>query len=250
MKHLVLILLCVFPYHVSSLELSSTNIVKDASFNGKNLEIHGTMEPQTNVAIVISGPAEKYKIIKKEKLGIVWVNAKSYYIENQASFFKVVSSQPIHTIASNTLIQNLNLEFDESNFRIKEKHNPITHAELYEAFKDYKVAQKEYTEFESLFPILNSSKYTTSVFLPPQIRSGEYNVVEYTFNNAGVLLNLQQRYFSVVQTGYSEKLKNLSAKYPILYSILAVFMAVIIGSFTAFLFNYQNASKNQKRHRY
>lgn len=250
MRFIILLLLCSFPYCAFSLEISKTNIVKDSNFNGMNLEINGTIDPQTNVAIVVSGPSEKYKIIKKEKLGIIWVNAKSYSIDNQASFFKVVSNQPIHTIVSSTLVQNLNLEFEENDFRIKEKHNPMTHKDLYEAFKAYKIGQKEYTEFESLFPILNSSKYSTSIFLPPKIRSGEYNVTEYTFNNVGILLNLQQKYFSVSQNGYSEKLKNLSIQYPILYSILAVFMAIVIGSFTAFIFNYQNALKNQKRHRY
>ena len=63
MRFLILLLLLISPTHGFSLEISKTNIVKDADFKGMNFEINGTIEPQTNIAVIVSGPLEKYKII-------------------------------------------------------------------------------------------------------------------------------------------------------------------------------------------
>lgn len=250
MKVLIILLALLLPSYSNALELSKKEIIKDGAFEGMNLEIKGDRKQNTNIAIIITGPKEEYKIIKKEKFGFVWINSKSYTVNEIESYFKVIATAPIHAIATKEERDSLGLYLEEKSFHIKEQNNQQVHSELFEAFNRYKINHGEYSGLESLIPTLTEAMYSTTLHLTKEVRAGVYEVKEYTFDNLGNLMNLEQDYFVITQIGLAEMLKNAALQQPLFYSILTIGMALIIGALTGYIFYGVTWSKKQRGSRY
>lgn len=242
-----LFLIIYFSTIAHALEISESIIKKDVNFFGNNLSISDFKEKDQNAILVVKGPKENYKIIKKEKFGILWISAKSYNINSAYSFYKIFATRPLTDITNTKLLKILDIKLTDQSFYIQEKHDLTSQKEFFDAFYTAESLNGMYSNDIQLMEVIENKFFKASLYLPPAITTGDYKVKLYIFDKKGNLVRDAQSMFTIKQSGIEEKIKRLSVDHPLIYSMLAIFMALCIGAITAFIFNGTIKQKISKK---
>ena len=81
-------------------DLSEHQIQITTGFVGTDVLLFGTVDPGSNVVVVVRGPEEQTTVWRKGRFAGIWVNDRRVVFERVPSFYAVRSSAPLDEIAS------------------------------------------------------------------------------------------------------------------------------------------------------
>jgi uncharacterized protein (TIGR02186 family) len=218
--------------------LSQTDIAITATFEGSKIFVYGAIErdwfpvpgePAADVIVSITGPSEPVTVRKKEKAGIIWVNAQSLVISAAPSFYAVAATGPLEEILRPVDDTRHKISIDQA----------VTFAGLaaftgvdVDAFRRAVIRLRErtglYHEAAGAVRLRGPTLFETSVELPANIVEGDYAARVFLLRE-GRVRDVYSTVIAVRKTGLERLIYTAAQDQPLIYGILSIFVALMAG---------------------
>lgn len=214
--------------------ISNNEININTDFKGAQILLFGAKNDVGNIVVVVRGPQKNFIVSKKEKVFGIWYNGQRVSFKDSFSFYSLFSTFNRGEMSTNDLID---YELGRNNIKFKTVEN-IT----IDQFNEFRVQLIELLEKKKYYradvkkiDFLDEALFKLSIDFPKNIILGTYVVEIYLINN-GTVLSYQAIPIYVNQVGVNATIANFANNQKVLYGILAVLLAVIVGFITNYFF--------------
>jgi uncharacterized protein (TIGR02186 family) len=217
-------------------DISTREISIQSNFTGIEILIFGSVDfsdtphPEVGnyeVIAVIRGQSQPLIVRKKQRVAGIWVNGPGQTFPLVPEFYAALSSRPFRAIASDDTLRMLGIGLSKLDFG----RNPKVDADE-QAYRSalirLKQQQRLFQEHDDGVSFIGSSLFRATVALPVNVPIGRYSADIYLFSD-GELLSKSQGTLQVNKVGFERWLYMLAFRYPFLYGLLAVTIAVLAG---------------------
>lgn len=216
--------------------LSSQQVLITSSFDGSVVSLFGSIEGDTpdvvatgpyNVVIVIEGPRQdRVARLKTSNFGI-WSNTSHVNFQHFPSFYAVVSSGRLDSIADPELVSQFTI-LPEDQARAAAQATGAK-AERF-SLELVRMMQEEghFIVRDDGIRFLSDTAYAMNITLPSDVANGPFSVHTFVFKNK-VLVADRSEGFSVRKSGFENYVFVASRQQPLLYGIVCVLLALGTG---------------------
>ena len=211
-------------------DLSRHEINVDSGFGGTDITLFGTVERPGNVVVVVRGPAGEIDVHRKDKVLGLWINHKTVSFKESPQFYAVAATGKLSEIADSKILKSEEIGTDNVQPILADAQ--VTEAEKQE-FTEALIADNiRHARFQGdVTPIafISDRLFRTILRFPNHLPMGEFTVTVYFFQN-GTIAAKQTQNITVKPVGMTAIVSNLAENYPFSYGVLAVILALIVGT--------------------
>ena len=214
--------------------ISTNEINIDTKFKGAQILLFGAKGDAGNIVITVRGPKKNFLVTKKQKILAVWYNGARINFENSYSFFSIFSTfnngEIQEDIMSDLELGKDFLEFSTNN-KISDKNNNDFKAQLIEKMEKNNLYNNNVSKVE----FLDETLFKVMLNFPKNIVRGIYTVELYLIKE-NTLISFQSIPIYVNQIGISAKISDFAIQQDMIYGIIAVMLALIVGWLANYIF--------------
>ena len=214
--------------------ISTNEINIDTKFKGAQILLFGAKGDAGNIVITVRGPKKNFLVTKKQKILAVWYNGTRINFENSYSFFSIFSTfnngEIQEDIMSDLELGKDFLEFSTNN-KISDKNNSDFKAQLIEKMEKNNLYNNNVSKVE----FLDETLFKVMLNFPKNIVRGIYTVELYLIKE-NTLISFQSIPIYVNQIGISAKISDFAIQQDMIYGIIAVMLALIVGWLANYIF--------------
>lgn len=211
-------------------DLSVRQIEIDSGFTGTDILLFGARTDPGDIVIVVRGPEKSYIVRKKERMAGVWVNTKQETFDDVNGFYALASNRPLDSIQNDYLLRSL--QIGDGDASLPENTDD---EEFKAAFLKRQQGDKLYMSEISQVSFMGDTLFRTVVHFPENIVRGVYTAEIYLFSD-GQLSGVQTTPIIVSKKGFDAYVYDFAYKYPAVYGILAVLIALFAGWLAGVIF--------------
>ncbi|HID70985.1 MAG TPA: hypothetical protein EYP35_11180 [Desulfobacterales bacterium] len=223
--------------HPVSLELTDSIIKISTFYNGTTLEASGIIPADADVLLRVSGPKENVHLKVKGKVaGVLWMNKSDAELDNTPSVYMLYTPEK-----SSKLLETQGVDMGYSALAKGITIKPESADKAF-IFAEYVKLMEEagvYTVNKSSIhykDVENGQKsFSATLTIPSKMNAGEYMVEAVTVEN-GHVLGRSEKKLTLELSGLPKVIAALAFGYPLLFGIMAVFIAVATGLIIGTLF--------------
>jgi uncharacterized protein (TIGR02186 family) len=217
-------------------DLSEHQIQITTGFVGTDVLLFGTVDPDSNVVVVVRGPEEATTVWRKGRFAGIWVNDRRVVFERVPSFYAVRSNAPLNEIASETTRARHGMG---SRFlRLRPAEEDVGEAEA-RIFRQALIRNKErdglFATGGDNITFLGGQLFRTRLHFPANVPTGFYDVEVFMLQE-GRVIHAQTTPLIVRKAGLGADVFFFAHNYSAVYGIIAVLLAVAAGVIAAFIF--------------
>ena len=212
--------------------ISKNEIKIDSKFNGEKILLFGAKNDSGNIIAVVRGPKHDFLLNKKEKFFGIWHNGTQVKFYDVYSFYNLFSAFLGKELNEQNLID---FEIGKHNLQFKTSEktsNNIT----YRKFFDIMEKQNLYSANTDSIIFLDDTLFSLAIDFPANILEGVYNIEIYLVENDSVI-SFQSIPIYVNKVGLSSDIAQFAKNQRVLYGLVSIFIAVLIGFFINYIFN-------------
>jgi uncharacterized protein (TIGR02186 family) len=222
--------------------LSKDVIEIDSSFTGTEIVLFGAVETEgfatqegDDIVVVIRGPRTNMSVRRKERVAGIWVNTRQITFEGLPAYYFLASTRPLLDIAPVSVLRRFGLG-----------------AANLEALTDVGVSPGEanlfrlaairtekrlglYWESPTGIEFLSHSLFRARIPIPAAVPPGQYKAEVYLFRG-GSIANAQSTPLFIDKTGIERRLFELAHNESLLYGLITILLATMLGWASYFLF--------------
>ncbi len=227
--------------------LSNHRVAVTSNFTGENLVLFGTIEPDKgkttrpsgyDLVVTVTGPRQTYRTRRKSRVMGIWVNADWREFVNVPSFLAVLSNRPVKDIAKPEVLRRLQIGLD--NFILTQRIGPdfadtVANDPFRVAFVQSKSDQGLYRQSPASVTFLTPAVFRAAIPLPADARTGTYDVDVKLFAE-GAMIAQTRTALEVIKAGFEQYVADAAADHGLLYGIITVMMALLIGWLASVIF--------------
>jgi len=215
--------------------ISTNEINIDTSFNGTDILLFGAKGDAGNIVVAVRGPKKNFLVTKKQKLLGIWYNGKRIKFKESFSYYSLFSTFNDDKVTNQLLSE---LELGTNNLKFMASDNNFSEDQKNE-FQLQLINKLEkdnlYSSGANKIEFLDETLFKVMLHFPKNIARGVYTVEIYLINEND-LVSFQSIPIYVNQIGVSATISDQSRQQPLLYGLLSVIMALIIGWLANYLF--------------
>lgn len=216
--------------------ISTNEIDIDTKFNGTEILLFGAKGEAGNIVVAVRGPKKNFLVTKKERLLGIWYNGERVKFKDSLSYYSLFSTfsddRTTNQLLSELELGTGNLKFIRSdNFKLTEEEKNDFQLQLVNKLEKGNL----YTSGANKIEFLDESLFKVILKFPKNIARGVYTVEIYLVNEDD-LVSFQSIPIYVNQVGISATISDQSYQQPVLYGLLSVIMALVIGWLANYLF--------------
>lgn len=234
-----LILACLSPCAFAKALISdiSDHLIRiDTNFKGTDILLFGARNDAGDIVVVVRGPKHGYIVRKKGRVAGIWVNKEQLVFEGIESFYAVASSRPLSSLKNEELLRFLKLGVHNLELTPTPQETvTVTITDFETAFLSEKERKKLYEKYPEDIPFMGETLFKLTLHFPENIPRGSYTVETYLINN-GQLAAMQSTPIVVKKIGVDAFISGAARKYPALYGLSAVALALLAGWLAATVF--------------
>ena len=222
--------------------MSNTNVSIGANFDGTSILIYGAAAreekppvwPLLQVIVTVQGPVQPIVVRKKERVAGIWVNRGWVAYDDAPSFYAVMTSAALSDILSvdEDIKHSISIPREVGTFRLGASSGST--ADYLEALQRIRGASGSFRQAESVL-FLQQSLFRTEVELPANLIEGDY-VVRIFLTRGGKVVDEQKGQITVRKEGLERFLFRLAQDQPLIYGLIALFLAAVAGGGASELF--------------
>ena len=239
------LLVVVFISSASALVIGSDEeeIYIDANFSGKNLLVFGAFysdpsqsrDDKSDILIEVVGPSEDVVVRKKESFFGFWLNSKSVSFNDVPGFYYLSSTNEITNEFLNEnnigllnkkdtqLIEWSALNIDWGNIKNQKEKDTF-----YDALIRTKESEDVYRKVNGEIDIIDGNLFRSYIEIPNTVPVGQYKVNLYLIID-NKISNEYSYNFMVTRVGIEEAIYSFSKNYPLIYGLISLLIAILIG---------------------
>jgi uncharacterized protein (TIGR02186 family) len=223
---------------VVQFDVSTREISIQSNFTGIEIVVFGSIDSAQprepgqapyDVIIVISGPKQALTTWRKERVAGIWVNGASESFVSVPSFYAVLSTRQIETMAAPTTLKTLGIGIENLRLGGGGVAEVANEDEFRAALVRLKKERSLFQQDEGTVSFIGRSLFRGSVDLPATVPLGRYLAQVYLFRD-GQLLSKNESSLQVHKAGFERFVYLLAFRYPFIYGFMAVVMAVLMGA--------------------
>jgi uncharacterized protein (TIGR02186 family) len=217
-------------------DISTREIAINSNFAGIEILIFGSVDfsarfaPDTgtyDVIVVIRAPGQALVARRKQRVAGIWVNGPGETYPSVPGFYAVLSTRPLRAITSDETLKSLGIGLGNLDLGRRDKTDPAEET-FRSAVIDLKERQRLFQEQDDGVTFIGRSLFRASVDLPVNVPIGRYTADVYLFRD-GLLVSKNQSTLEVNKVGFERLVYLLAFRYPFIYGLLAVVVAVMTG---------------------
>jgi uncharacterized protein (TIGR02186 family) len=230
---------------VENLKVTPSSLAISEFFQGSQITVSADIPKGGNAIIEFKGPAGKVQLMRKGRRGGLWMNVGEIDVEDAPSLYLFMSTPSAVPSESN----NANAQWGYAALQKQVKFSSSAPAgqsdELFQQFLKLKESSGLYGVFPGSIKVLSGASGDRSTIqgairLPGKISPGNYQICLYVLNK-GSLAEKQCVDFPVTMEGLPAILSSLAHHHGTVYGLLAVFIAIVTGFVTGFVFKGKGA---------
>jgi uncharacterized protein (TIGR02186 family) len=227
LTYMMLLIVC-WPVYAADLaiDLAENRVDITTGFTGDDLILFGTKAPGSDVVITVKGPPKNMIVRRKERILGVWINRKSVAFENVPGYYSYAASDFNFLEEENAALKGIKL--DQLSYVAKGKVKAKDKAVFQKALIRNKQAQKLFPTAPQEIAFLTDEFFRTRFNLPPNVPMGTYEITTYLLQD-NKLVNKERMTVDVKQIGTSATINHFAYKQSLLYGVLCIVFAVIVG---------------------
>ncbi len=249
---LLFLLLLFFSFSTGSEDLdpSLSNLKMDVEpsdikiglfYHGAKVAVTAFTSKGLDVVIRCEGPEQEMKLMRKGRVGGMWMNVEEILVEKLPAVYLLRSSAPLEEIADQETLEEHGLGYAALQARMKlhrskEKSLPIFDdlIQLKEKDRLYEISQGniQVSDLE-VWPIFQIKSFFD---LPPKVPIGTYRIDVLGFKK-GAPVALGTYTLEIAKVGFVSFFSSLAANRGLLYGCVAVILAMLCGLGIGILFS-------------
>lgn len=217
------------------LGLSTSSVEITTDFTGSELLIFGavareTQKPQGDLGVVITvtGPTTPVTVWRKARKWGIWVNHEYVEIDRAPQFYAIATSAPFEEIMSDTQDLRHKVSIERAIRSVGAPDNIKDSFEFTQALIDARARNALYALAQNTVDVQGDTLFQTMIQMPTTISEGPYNVRVYLTRDREVV-GQANSVIDVKKVGFEEWLYAFAQRFPLLYGIFAVAVAVLVG---------------------
>ena len=249
MKNIIytLILLLLYGGPASALVIGSDidEITIGANFSGQDLLVFGAFysdpslprDAKGDVIIEVKGPPQTVQVRKKKSFYGFWLNSTEVTFTEVPGFYYLTSTTDINDELLNQNNISLLTQQDTQDIQwgkiqmTKDKNDFLNAMKRNKNDLDLFAISSDLNQIE----ILDGNLFKTNIPIPNTVPIGSYTVSVYLLINSELKQNYNYN-FKVKRIGIESMIHNLATNYPLIYGLLAVIIAGLMGWISAEMF--------------
>lgn len=197
-----------------------------------------TGEDSLDIVLAVKGAPQPLTIRRKSNVGGLWLNTDALAIDNVPSFYALSTTRALNEIAPPNVLAAHGIGFEEVIPR-----NPAAGKDMTDSqFASYREALLRLKQREGLFferiggiSFTGQTLFRSTVRLPANVPVGPLAAEVYVFSG-GEFLTKVATGVDLKRAGLEKILHELAFENPLLYGVLAVFLAVVSGLIASSVF--------------
>jgi len=249
MKNILTILISLFLYQGSANALvigsDLDEITIGANFSGQDLLVFGAFysdpslprDAKGDVIIEVKGPPQTIQVRRKKSFFGFWLNNTEVTFKEVPGFYYLTSTAEINdeVLAKNniTLLTPQNTqEIEWGKIRMpKDRHDFLNAMKRNKNNLDLFAINSDSAQID----ILDGNLFKTNIPIPNTVPIGNYTVSVYLLINSELKKDYEYG-FKVKRIGIESMIHNLAINFPLIYGLLAVLLAGLMGWISAEMF--------------
>ena len=217
-------------------DLSEHQIQITTGFVGTDVLLFGTVEPGSNVVVVVRGPEEQTTVWRKDRFAGIWINDRRMDFGRVPSFYAVRSTAPLDEIAneSTRMRHGMGAEFLRLN-----PEGEGSSAQEVAIFRSALIRNKQrqglFASGGDNITFLGGQLFRTRLHFPANVPTGFYDVEVFMLQD-GRVVHAQTTPLIVRKAGLGADVFFFAHNYSALYGVIAVLLAIAAGVIAAFVF--------------
>lgn len=227
--------------------LTNAQVRVDSSFRGASIVLYGAVfnpeDTPTDVVVVVRGPDEPLRLVKKTRNMGVWLNSRPVVFEGAPGFYMTASTRPLNQIANFGELRRLAVGLDHLRINAPEERRVETRygvrdvvvSRLGDDYVDWRRAVIRLREAASLYDtnpqgvrFVDTGLFRAEVELPAVAPTGQYNAEVWLFQE-GQPMAVSNLTLTVEKVGIERDIFEFAHRQPWLYGILCVLLAALTG---------------------
>lgn len=215
-------------------DVSDRRIAVTAGFTGAKTTVFGALPEAGDVIIVVTGPMHTVTVRRKERVLGIWLNRSAVSFQSVPGFYWLASSRPLGEIASDDFLKARRLKVQNLRFATAQPVSAPQMEEFRTALLHLRAWREEYALTPAPVTIMGQRLYRADLTLPASAPTGEYLVTTYLLKG-GALIGTEQIPLTLRKEGTTAALAGLALRYPVLYAMVAILLALFSGWASAVL---------------
>jgi len=224
-------------------DVSNTQVDIAYSFTGADLLLFGAIlypggrapAPDTDVAVVIKGPAEPLLVREKAKVAGIWINHASERFRSVPSFYAVATSRPLDQLVSPRTAAIYEIGIGNLLLSPANGASANEQARFEAGLIDLKRRSGLYAEHIGAVSVREGVLYRALVPIPARVPVGRYTAETYLIRN-GHIVAAATREISIGKSGFERFMAQAAQSWPLLYGFAAILISLLMGLAAAFAF--------------
>jgi uncharacterized protein (TIGR02186 family) len=216
----------------------SSNVIQiTSSFDGAKLSLFGTIEPDSpgevatgpyNVIIVVTGPLQdRVTRLKTNTFGI-WTNADQVQFRHFPSYYAVISSGRIDSIASPEVLSTYKIAPEEQARALAVDGGTLKATQFSAELVRLMTEQGHFSLNETGVQFLTNTAYIAQLTLPSDVANGPFLAHTLVLKDKVLVAETTQG-FAVRKSGFENFVFTISRQQPLLYGLVCVILALGTG---------------------
>lgn len=229
-------------------DVSARNVAVTSSFNGTEIVIFGAVDNSQqpsaeslyyDVVIVVEGVPGRLTARRKSNVAGLWLNTSSATFDLVPSYYAVVSTRPLDEIAPEEFRQLNGIGFENLKFKPAFGQRQALSTEDVKDFSQAIIRLKKkdglYVQDQYGVPFIGRSLFRATVELPANVTVGPFDTRVYLFRDEKLLSQYSVR-LNLEREGLERYLHGFAFRYPTLYGLATVVIALAAGLFASTVF--------------
>ena len=217
-------------------DLSEHQIQITTGFVGTDVLLFGTVEPGSNVVVVVRGPEEQTTVWRKDRFAGIWINDRRMDFGRVPSFYAVRSTAPLDEIANETTRMRHGMGAEFLRLNPEEEGSSAQEVAVFRsALIRNKQRQGLFASGGDNITFLGGQLFRTRLHFPANVPTGFYDVEVFMLQD-GRVVHAQTTPLIVRKAGLGADVFFFAHNYSALYGVIAVLLAIAAGVIAAFIF--------------
>ncbi|SDG38305.1 TIGR02186 family protein [Roseospirillum parvum] len=211
-------------------DLSKHLVAITTGFSGTDVLLFGATDGPGDIVLVVRGPPGREVVRRKDRAGIIWVNADSVDFEDVPAFYWLATSRPLDEFANPAVLERHqigtgNLRLPVADFA---EIPPQTRTDFARALVRLKTAEGLYGEEQGVVRQLANRLFRAELHFPSNVPVGTYMVEVYLIRE-GEVVSAEITPLIISKVGVGADIYDFAHNQPALYGIAAIIVAVAAG---------------------
>jgi uncharacterized protein (TIGR02186 family) len=225
--------------------MSSHQIQITSNYTGSQLTVFGVVERDGrtvargdpyDIVITVRGPKRMLLVREKERLGPIWINRTQRRFPDSSTFLTVASNRPLNEIISPETARRERIGLENAQQRKEAGLDlDVTTARFQEGLIRILSDKGLYSAEERGVTFLSNTMFSAPIDVPATAPTGPYEI-DIVLYSGGVPLARQSTNFEVVKSGMEQRLASGAHELPLLYGLVTVMMALLLGWLASVVF--------------